>query len=108
MGSQPPPNGVGVLNDLLPVARPLLRTRYLLTVLRELLELGRQVQSPTLSCTQAHRLSLIGIQSALALALQALPALPEVCVLRRQGCAGLWRGLGPGLMQAGHHGRRLP
>jgi hypothetical protein len=63
----------------------LLRTRSWRTFLLDLLELGSQFQSPTLSLTQANNLSLIGVKSALALALQTLPALPALCVLRRPG-----------------------
>jgi hypothetical protein len=85
IGSQQPPKGFGVLNDLLPVSRPLLDAGSWLAFLLDLLELGRQFQAPTLSCTEANNLGLIGIQSTLALALQPLPALQELCVLRRQG-----------------------
>jgi hypothetical protein len=105
IGPQPPPKGFGVSNDLLPTPRPLLRPRELLTCLLDLLALGRQFQPPTWSCTQAHNLRLIGIQSALALPLQTLPALQELGVLRRQGGAALWLGRCPGLMPAGNHCR---
>jgi len=66
---QQAPKGFGMLDDLLPMPRLLLGAGSWLAFLLDLLELGSEFQPPTLSCTQANNLSLIRIQSALALPL---------------------------------------
>jgi hypothetical protein len=82
---QQPPKGFGVINGLLPMPRLLLRASSWLTCLLDLLELGSQLQPPTLSFAQANNLGLIGVKEALALPLQTLPALQELCVLHSKG-----------------------
>jgi hypothetical protein len=62
IGPQPPPQGFGVINDLLPMPRPVLRPSEWLTFRLDLLERGRQYQPSTLSFTQANHLRLIGVQ----------------------------------------------
>jgi hypothetical protein len=87
--------------------RLLLGPSELLPFLLDLFSFSGEFPPSTVQLIEADDLSLLGIEYALALPLQALLALDQPGLLRRQGVEIVWLGLGPALMPMRNQRRRL-